>query len=624
MADEGLIIDVDYNITKAEAKTNKLNRAFELAKQKAANIKKEIQALNDEIERSKIKEQEYTAEAERLRQRAHEYIKGDLDLSDEQVKIERKRREELEKLIDKEQAFQREKEKSIDRQNLNLKKQTNETKNIGDQLAVNSKTQTKSTKAFEKSSKSLSRISKRIGSLIASALFFSLITKAFTALRNEFGKLLTESGTKTASLVSQLKGNLATIGRTLYETAKPAIEWILQALVKMTALLTSGLAKILGKNVNEMRKLAEETSNAGKEAKKATAGFDTLQTIDTSNGEEESKIDTSALTTPIKIDPAFNDIVENFEDIGENITRIFQNITQKVKNILKNSGPELSKTWEELFSPMINWALEDFNEVITIFGDAVDEILDMFSNEDFKVIIDAFTYIWSFVKGGLSEAKTILKATLDFIIDTVKGVIQVISGIFEYIGGVIEVFVGAIEIAVGFFTDDTELMTKGTERMQAGVKKAINGVIKIFVGLVNTLRAVVNFVWEHIVAAFRGLVNSIGGLVSKIGNKLGFNWGDWEWKFKTPTIPEWNPPKLATGAVLPGGSPMLAWVNDQPKGQPYIEGSIENIAAAFEKYLNGKGLGNQNITIEAKGNWAQFIKWMNLQIKQENKRASIF
>ena len=113
------------------------------------------------------------------------------------------------------------------------------------------------------------------------------------------------------------------------------------------------------------------------------------------------------------------------------------------------------------------------------------------------------------------------------------------------------------------------------------------------------------------------LLLPIRGLIVGIASAFGS-----DIKLKNIKIP--HIPKLATGAILPGGSPMLAWVNDQPKGQPYVEGSIENIAAAFEKYLGGRNFGNQNITLEANGNWAQFIKWMNLQIKQENNRATIW
>ena len=69
---------------------------------------------------------------------------------------------------------------------------------------------------------------------------------------------------------------------------------------------------------------------------------------------------------------------------------------------------------------------------------------------------------------------------------------------------------------------------------------------------------------------------------------------------------------------------MLAWVNDQPKGQGYVEGSIDNIAAAFEKYLGDKGFGNQNITLEAKGSMAQLIRLLNIEIKKENTRSSIW
>ena len=143
-------------------------------------------------------------------------------------------------------------------------------------------------------------------------------------------------------------------------------------------------------------------------------------------------------------------------------------------------------------------------------------------------------------------------------------------------------------------------------------KKAGKAFVNVFVDLLNSFIA-------RLVLPFQLLVGGVSKLTGVIGKLF-----DKDWEFDTSWTKVPQIPRLATGAILPGGSPMLAWVNDQPKGQPYVEGSIENIVAAFEKYLSDKNLGNQNITIEANGNWAQFIKLMNLKIKKENKRATLW
>lgn len=69
---------------------------------------------------------------------------------------------------------------------------------------------------------------------------------------------------------------------------------------------------------------------------------------------------------------------------------------------------------------------------------------------------------------------------------------------------------------------------------------------------------------------------------------------------------------------------MLAWVNDQPKGKGYIEGSVENIAAAFEKYLSNHDLdNNKTFVIEADGDMGALIRLLNLKIKEQNRLSGV-
>ena len=83
-------------------------------------------------------------------------------------------------------------------------------------------------------------------------------------------------------------------------------------------------------------------------------------------------------------------------------------------------------------------------------------------------------------------------------------------------------------------------------------------------------------------------------------------------------------PALATGAVLPGGSPTLAYVNDQPAGKTFLEGSVENILAAFEKYKPSSKETNPNYTITATGQLAPLIRLLGLEIRKENERSTVF
>ena len=134
--------------------------------------------------------------------------------------------------------------------------------------------------------------------------------------------------------------------------------------------------------------------------------------------------------------------------------------------------------------------------------------------------------------------------------------------------------------------------------------------------LVNIVIGIINLIIDQINSGIQFFLGGGAKLINWIGDIFG---ADWNLDASHIKIPH-----LATGAVLPGGSPMLAWVNDQPKGQPYLEGSIDNIAAAFERYLGDKPFGNQNINLVAKGPLAPLIRFLTLEIQNENNRVSVF
>ena len=100
----------------------------------------------------------------------------------------------------------------------------------------------------------------------------------------------------------------------------------------------------------------------------------------------------------------------------------------------------------------------------------------------------------------------------------------------------------------------------------------------------------------------------IFGVGKAFGSKIKFD------NVKIPHIP-----KLAQGTVIPGGSPFLAYLGDQPKGQTNIEAPLETIVEAFRQVS-----GNQNYTLTINGTMAEFVKAMNPVLKREQRRVSMY
>ena len=76
-------------------------------------------------------------------------------------------------------------------------------------------------------------------------------------------------------------------------------------------------------------------------------------------------------------------------------------------------------------------------------------------------------------------------------------------------------------------------------------------------------------------------------------------------------------PELAQGAVLDGSNPLLAWVNDQPKGQTNIETPLNTMVEAFNTALKGNSTAN-NVIIQASGDVSQLISYLHFELKKEN------
>lgn len=921
MAD--LVLDVDWDITKAEAKQRKLNREFDESQRKAGLIKDKINELNSALDDEKMKQKEIKGELEDQNKEMQKFAAqvdkvksgnatiqevidlGPLDAAENKLSEMQTAIEKNNTAYDKSLAASKKNKSEISKQNYELDKQNNKTAEIGDKILLNSKKQNKFAQAFEKSQKSADRFGKRLKSLIASALFFSVVTKAFTALRNEFGKFITESGTKTATLVSQIKNNLAVLGRTLYEGAKPYIEWLLEKLAQITQLLAVAVAKALGKDIKEMKALADSTKKTGKEAEKTTASFDTMQKLSTGSTDGEEDSSETSTTLPKQIG-SYDEVIEELNEIlrlvgnigvglltwklsktflgslgslsaslgltlavdsvidvltdglswesvikgsvggalvgagiglkfggpagallgatiGIGVMLLVQGITSMLKEGIttenvtttiagalgtaasiigtvkffngktKSAAPELQKASETIentsngtntltdklknLATNLAWGILIIAEVAVAAGIIVGAIWGL------GVLLEQVGIAWQPVIDnggtiaaamgigiGILAAIGIVTALLGTLGGAMAGQIAIGIAILAEIGVATGLFIAEIwaigkgldevgkawqpvldngdTIKTGIATGTTLLIgigvvtaalgvatvaTAGALPLAIGLGTAIlvelgiafvafvgslvdvadnlslklhpaltrlniilpglsenmedfTGFMKTFAGhvvkytksssiagLSSTVDSIVKFFTKDPIESLASdaekqykqssklndklrlanpelnstisllkkffdfltkiedLTNKIGGIsfksnilvhmpdVSLVGSSVGTTVGNGS-VFSFP----YRAPQLATGAILPGGSPMLAWVNDQPKGQPYLEGSVENIAAAFEKYLGDRNFGNQNINLVAKGPLAPLIRLLALEIQNENNRVSVF
>lgn len=152
--------------------------------------------------------------------------------------------------------------------------------------------------------------------------------------------------------------------------------------------------------------------------------------------------------------------------------------------------------------------------------------------------------------------------------------------------------------------------TNVTDPISNGFKGCINGVIGFFEGLANKGVDAINV----LVDALNSLSFAVPDWVPGIGGStIGFN---------LPHKNHISLPRLASGAVFPGGKPYAAIVNDQPSGQTNIESPLGTIVDAMLIALNNKDMGgvDVNVTANFQGQLAPLARILNPYIEAEARR----
>lgn len=609
---EDVILDVNFDITKAEAKQRKLQREFDQSVEKTRLIKEQISAISEKIEKSKQKQADYNVTLDDTSKKLDAYMTGDLQLTDKQLAALQKKNETALNGLEKEEVYQKKQELLISKQNAKLKEQQDKTADIADKIKLATTNSSKWGEGLKSADKSMTKLGKRIKSLITSALLFSVITKAFTALRNNFSGLLTKEGSKTAALISQIKENLSTIGMTLYQSAAPYITWLLQKLTEMTKILSEGIARILGKNVNQMKALAKQTEKAGDAAKKNTLGFDNIQIA---QGNDEISGDVSGMSKTVETGIS---TILGMLLLGGALLVLGVILTFTGANIPLGIGlmaagalslvAPIAAKWDTLDQHtkdtiqgilgiggillfIVGIALLCFGMIplgiglIMAGAAAVAYAVSLDPNRFFNSVKMAFEKIRTFITGWISWFR---KSFLDKCFGTGFG--ESLQGMFD---SWCEIFKNMLDFVDGIIRGDW--------------KKAGKALVNVLIGCLNAAISNLNMTIQGFLGGGAKLINWIGEKMGKKWN-LNANWA------KIPTIPY-----LATGAVIPGGRPFPAILGDQRVGQTNIEAPLDTIVEAVKL-----AIGEPKFSVEAKGSMAQLIKMLNLEIQREQNRASLF
>ena len=143
---------------------------------------------------------------------------------------------------------------------------------------------------------------KRIKKIAKNVFIFTVLAAAFRALKDHMVEAV-KSNADATNAFAQLKGAVLTLAQPLVEILLPAITWVAQALAKVVSVLAQLFAMITGKSfsamkqnakaLNDEKKALEGVGKAADKAKGSLAGFDEINTINTTETGGASAIEPS-------------------------------------------------------------------------------------------------------------------------------------------------------------------------------------------------------------------------------------------------------------------------------------------------------------------------------------------
>ena len=638
---------VDWDITKAEAKQNKLQREFEESEAKLKNLADQHKKTLDLIEAEKKKQADITEEikkqdaaVEELNRKqaliqsgkataAQQMKWGSVGDLQNQIDAINNSTSQLELTQEKSLSTQKKLEETYAKESLQLQKQENATRNTAENLALaNNNTQdlehnsVRTSNAFEKFTKRIIGLAKRV-------FIFSLITKALRALRKAIAERISGEE-RFGKYLAEIKGNLAVIGTTLFETAKPIIEWILQKVAYLTQLLATTLARVLKKDVKEMANFAKQSQKAQKAAEKTTASWDTLQQIKSSDSEQDS---TSASFGQFDMAKWTEEQLVKIEAIAAGAMLALGLILCFTGNIplglaLIAAGAAL--LWKEVIP---NWHIlgdDTKRSIYAIWGMLVGAALVVLG------IVLLFSGVGTAIGLGLIIAGIaafgISAIAMNW--DTVKGYIG------NFFAKVVGVLAGAALIVLGLLLCGSVVgIPFGLALILAGVKQTRSGLSWDWNALVEKVTKLKDNILYIVDQLFNGIKTKNKDMVINAVNKVieGLNWvvnaankildkifnAGWATAlFGALNIDtsNWRIPPisyLAQGAVIPGGKPFMAVMGDQPSGKTNLE-APEDLIRQIVREESG------NININFTGSLAQLARVLNPEITREQNRSTMW
>lgn len=425
---------------------------------------------------------------------------------------------------------------------------------------------------------------------------------------------------------------------------------------------SSQATKKLKTNLGKVKKEAKETN-------KVLASFDKINVLNDKKPKNAlGKLDKNNLDNtqgdlntpggtfkPLEVPVLFKFQEENKELINK-ITQIFQNMGRIVKPIIKGIVDDVKWLWDQVFKGKEDSWLDWLNDTLKGIADFIEDhptFKDFLVSmaEGFLVLAAALLIFnaaaallglvnpWFLLIGASIGLIIFLIKDWDkvcdwfskewakfvkFLKDNWEGLLFALGGFMmafnPIIGLIILGIVGIIEV-IKHWGDITNWLTSKWNEFTSWFDKSVTQPISdLWANVEKGWKSGINGILGYIERFINRIISGINFLIDKL-NQVHITMPGWlgggNFGFNINRMGNVSVPRLEEGAVLKGGNPFLAWVNDQPKGQTNVETPLSTMVDAFRVAMKDMGNNQQPINIQATGNVSELIRYLNFQIQRE-------
>lgn len=512
---------------------------------------------------------------------------------------------------------------------------------------INLNVKTKGVKEATKKVSGLAKIVKNLSGAFTKAFAAQNVLGYFQSAVQSSGELdkeLLVLRLALGKLKAAIGDAIAPLGAVFIPILQKAV-WAATRLVKAAGKV---MAALFGQG-DAAKSTADDQANLAKtneEVKRSLMGFDEVNRLDASDGEQSAEIATPAANDTLS--PQLQAVVDKILSLVAPLNAIdfapavaaFGRLKEAIAPISQALFAGLEWAWHNLLVPLAAWTIED---LLPVFLDTLAASLGVL-NAVIEALRPGATWLWeTFLQPVAQWTGEIVIQALQWLADKLElvsdwirnnqSIVEIFAlalGSFAAAWGLVNTAVGvwnSVGVVAAAVNKAFELSAMSVTGKMLAASTAIGALITIVVLLVknwDTVKAVAIQVWETIKSVwgnawswfkgniidpltngFKGMVNGIigflnamiagivggvNGIVNAI-NKLSFTAPDWipgiggkTVGFNLKTVHTPQIPYLAQGAVLPANKPFLAVVGDQKHGTN-VEAPLATIQQAVANVM---------------------------------------